>query len=390
MSTPLSKNFSRRWITSYGFLFVTYIIVIAACTLTKYFAGPQAYNNYLIFKYSFDNLIHHRDMYVAHPDLYVDLYKYSPGFSVLMLPFYYLPDLIGLLVWNLLNGLLLFLAVKKLPLADGQKQSILWIILPELITAILISQSNALTTALVLLTYIALHNEKATAGALSAALAAGIKIFGAMGGLFFFFFRRKHAFIFWGVLLFLISQTLPFLFISPAELKAQYVSWFHMLKEDQVDPVGLSAMHLISSVFSVHFNFLPFQLAGLVLTLLPLLLIRKYNDTVFQLRFVASILLAMVLFNHKAESPTFIIAVTGTAIWYILSRKRALEKSLLIFVLIFTCLSPTDLVPAFLKEHFFVKYSLKALPCLLIWIVLQWELLKSKPHNEKTQVIAQA
>lgn len=383
-----SNNFRQRT-GSFGFLCFVYILVITTSSVIKYAASPEhGFNNYRIFRSAFGLLIHHQDLYAPHPELYGDLYKYSPGFAVLMMPFYYLHDLPGLILWNLLNALLLFLAVKKLPLPDVQKKLALWIILPELLTSTQNNQSNALTAALVLFTFISLRKGRPMEAALSTVIAAGIKIFGAICGVFFFFFRRKGSYILWGFLLLVISQALPLLFISPSELKAQYISWFHLLSEDHADTVGLSAMHLVSALFSVQFDFTPVQVAGLLLTLVPLVQIRRYRDTNFQLRFVANILLALVLFNHKAESPTFIIAVTGCAIWYCLSNKGLWAQSLLVFMFLFTCLSPMDIIPAFLKNEFFVKYSLKVLPCLLIWVVLQIALYRRKDTAEPIEVIS--
>jgi hypothetical protein len=376
MGSPQKRNngFFQR-LSSFGFLLAVYVVVICASSIFKYAINPEhGFNNYRIFKNAFGLLIHHEDLYTLHPDLYGDLYKYSPGFAVLMMPFYYLPTVVGLLLWNLLNGLLLFLAIKKLPLNDYQKKLALWIILPELLTSIQNNQSNALTAALILFTFISLRKGRPAEAAVSTVLAASIKIFGAMCGLFFLFFRRKGSYILWGILLLAVSQALPLLFISPAELKAQYLSWFRMMSEDHTDAVGLSLMHLVSALFSVQFNFTPVQIAGLLITLLPLVRISRYADTGFQLRYLASVLLALILFNHKAESPTFIIAVVGCAIWYCLSKKTTWEKVLLSLMLVLTCLSPTDLVPAFLKEEFFVKYSLKVLPCVIIWLVLQVEM----------------
>jgi hypothetical protein len=365
-------------------LFLIYAIMIIVVTLHRYYPHHFVNNNYRIFKYSFDNLIHHKDLYIYHPDLYGDLYKYSPGFSVLMFPFYYMPDLMGLILWNLLNGMLLFFAIKRLPLSPAQLRVVLWIIIPELIISLQNAQTNGLTAALILMTFVSLKNGKPIAGALSTALVTAIKIFGGICGLFFVFFKRKTSYIFWTIAFSVLLQALPLLFISPAELMDQYASWFSMLKADHADPVGLSAMHLFSALSSRPIDFYPVQIAGLLLTLLPLVHIKKYHDFQFQLFFAASLMLAMVLFNHKAESPTFIIAVTGVAIWYCISPKGLLEKALLVFTILFTSLSPSELVPPVLKEEFFVKYSLKALPCFLVWCVLQWELHTKRLTEERT------
>jgi len=73
------------------------------------------YNNYIIFKQSFFHLIENKDLYQLHPTEHWDYYKYSPTFSLLMAPLACLPNALGLFIWNLLNVLILFWALWKLP-----------------------------------------------------------------------------------------------------------------------------------------------------------------------------------------------------------------------------------------------------------------------------------
>ena len=89
---------------------------------------------------------------------------------------------------------------------------------------------------------------------------------------------------------------------------------------------------------------------------------------------LVSVLLWVVVFNHKAESPTFVIAFTGAALWYITSSRSGWETALFVAALLLTSLSPTDLFPAVVRREVIVPYALKALPCLLIWLVVVWEM----------------
>ena len=78
---------------------------------TFIFAGKaySQYNNYIIFAQSFSNLWNGENMYIRHPDVYADLYKYSPTFALVMAPFRALPVWAGLWFWNV-SGILLLLA----------------------------------------------------------------------------------------------------------------------------------------------------------------------------------------------------------------------------------------------------------------------------------------
>jgi hypothetical protein len=58
---------------------------------------------------------------------------------------------------------------------------------------------------------------------------------------------------------------------------------------------------------------------------------------------------------------------------------------LLLFVLVFTVLSPTDVFPRYIRLEYVIRYSLKALPCFLAWLIITYQLLfsnfeKKSPH----------
>ncbi|MFN7821697.1 MAG: hypothetical protein ACK5PO_01925, partial [Bacteroidota bacterium] len=55
-----------------------------------------------------------------------------------------------------------------------------------------------------------------------------------------------------------------------------------------------------------------------------------------------------------------------------LGQKPWKKSSIFLLVLLFllTILSPTDIIPAYIRNNFIQAYSLKALPCAIIWIVI--------------------
>ena len=126
-----------RWL-SLNRLIGLFVIILTAAAFQKFLIGH--YNNYLMFARPFACLVNHQSMYVLHPELYDDLYKYSPVFAWLMAPFYYMPDWLGVLLWNLLNaaGLVVGIWYYLADESDAISQrwtALLIIILEALITA---------------------------------------------------------------------------------------------------------------------------------------------------------------------------------------------------------------------------------------------------------------
>jgi hypothetical protein len=91
----------------------------------------------------------------------------------------------------------------------------------------------------------------------------------------------------------------------------------------------------------------------------------------------------VVIFNHKAESPTFIIAISGVAIWFFSQPRNTVNIVLLALALVLTQLSPTDLFPSSIKSSVFIPYVLKVVPIILIWIKLLYDTFQTT-DNSKT------
>jgi hypothetical protein len=89
---------------------------------------------------------------------------------------------------------------------------------------------------------------------------------------------------------------------------------------------------------------------------------------------LASVLLWVIIFNHKAESPTFVIAMAGVAIWYFMQPKTGWKTALAVLAFVLTSLSPTDLFPKPVRDQLVNPYVLKAVPCIFIWLVLIYEM----------------
>jgi len=328
------------------------------------------YNNYVVYKQSFFHLLRGNNLYTIYPTQQWDLYKYSPTFALFMGLLAYLPDVIGVSVWNILNVVTLFIAVRMLPFTVRVQCIILWFIANDLLTCLSNVQSNGLLCALIIAVYCCLQNGKLVWATLWLVVATYIKVYGAIGFCLFLFYPGKLKFILYALLWTVILAALPLLVTPFQTLVWQYHNWAAMMVADAAAATGLSVSGWLNSWFGVINGKAYITLAGLVLFLLPFLRFRMYADELFKLLTLASMLVWVIIFNHKAESPTYIIAVTGVAIWYFAMPRATWRTVLILFVFVFTGLSGTDFFPQFIRLGYILPYKIKALPCIITWCVI--------------------
>lgn len=367
-------------------LFVSFALIASIQALTLkpralYDGGKEynRYNNYTIFERSFHHLIEDKDLYILYPEEHWDLYKYSPSFAALFGVFALLPDSIGLVFWNLINALVLLASIYYLPkITQYQKGLIAIIFLIELLTSMQNEQSNALIAGLIVLSFGLLEKGKYLIATLCIVLSVYIKPFGIVAFSLFLFYPQKWKLAAYTLLWTSIIALTPLLFISQDQYGFLLNSWTNMLANDHSASYGYSVMGILHSWLGIAFDKLYVVILAAIIFLIPLIKLNEYKNYPFRLITLASILIWIVIFNHKAESPTFIIAMTGVAIWFVLSKKNILNIALFIFAFILTSLSPTDLFPAGLRNEYVNPYMLKALPCILIWFNIIYNMLFSK------------
>ncbi len=373
-----------------SFLFFLFIASAIGVGIQKYFQSGTSfwgneqthYNNFIIFKNSFGHLLHHQNLYDLYEKEYGDFYKYSPTFAFLMAPFYILPNFAGLLLWNLLNCILIFLGIKNLPqLSDKTKFLILAFSIIELITSIQNQQSNALIAGLLLLAFALMEKQKTVLPTLLIMLCFFTKLTGILAIVFFLFYEKKWKMIAWSLIWLLVLAALPLLIIPKHEFVIQYKSWINLLVNDHVQSAGVSIYGLVQIFSSIIISKNSILLIGVILFFIPLVKKERYSQYYFRLNYLCSLLIWIVIFNHKAESSSYILAFVACAIWYFTNEKTFVTIALFVFCALFISLSPTDLFPKIIRNNFIVPYHLKALPAVIVWITITFHLLKDK--NER-------
>lgn len=365
------------------YIFGVYLIISVVTAISKYLRGDYAINNYLIFKNVFFNTIHQKNLFIHYPDLYFDLNHYGVFFSALIAPFAMMPDWLGISLWNIANTFIFVYGIYKLPFSDSKKAIFGLLCLQEYITAALSLQFNVALTGLLLLSAVYIYERKEVKSVTAILIGIFVKIYGIVGLTQFFFIKNKAKFILSGVAIAVLFFVLPMAYSSPHFVIQCYSDWFQSIVEKNNENQVLGNMQDISLMGFVRrvlgdasISNLVFLAGGLPLFALPYIRIKQYKHYAFQLMILASTLLFLVLFSSSSESPTYIIAVVGVLIWFFLQKERTpLIIGLLVFVIIFTCFSTSDLFPKFVKENYIIKYSLKAVPCIVIWLRVTYELL---------------
>ncbi|KAA5544128.1 glycosyltransferase family 87 protein [Adhaeribacter rhizoryzae] len=347
------------------------------------------YNNYIIFKQSFFHLLAGKDLYRHYLLEHWDLYKYSPAFALFFGLFALLPNLIGLLFWNLVNALTLFWGMRYLPQLPGKTKAIMLLAVAyELLTSTQNEQSNALTGGLIILGFGLLERKYYWWAAGCIVFSVYIKLFGLVAMALFLFYPQKWKIGLytgiWAGLFFLLPLTV----VAADQFWGLYQSWLHLLVNDHSISDGFSVMGWLKTWFNFKPDKLHVLLIGACLFCLPLLRVNCYQNYFFRLQALASVLIWVIIFNHRAESATFIIAMSGVVIWYFSQQRKPENLALFVLAFVFTQLAATDIFPRFIRKEYFQPYVVKAVPCILIWAKIMYDMLFSKYSPQLPKAVA--
>ena len=370
----------KPFLTDYRTLFALWMLLPVIATLTKF----KSYNNFLIFRYVFWHTIDHTSLYTSY-EQYYDTNHYGPFFSLVIAPFAIFPEYFGLLLWEIALALALFYSIRKLPLSDKKLIFIYWFCAHELLTALFMSQFNIAIAAIILVTFYCIEKENDIWAAFWIMFGTFVKLYGVVGLAFFFFSKHKGKFIFylfvWAIVMFIA----PMVISSPDYIISQYWEWWESLISKNADNAfaysqNISLLGMVRKISQcTSYSDLLIIIPGLFILGLPYLRFKQFKYKAFRFTLLASVMMFVVLFSTGSESSTYIIPFVGVAIWYIVApwKRSKWDIALMVFAFILTSMSPSDLFPSFIRKQYVVPYALKALPCVLIWFKLSYEMCRN-------------
>ncbi len=354
-----------------------WIAAVVAATIQQGIAHQN--NNFLIFRAASLHLVHGQDLYAAYPTEHFDFFKYSPSFALLFLPFALPTVAVAMFLWNALNAGVLYVALGTI-LPRRAATVARAIVFLDMLGSLQNVQSNALVAGLIILTFSAYERRHTVLGSVATTLGTNIKVFPLAGASFALFHPRKLRVATALVASFLALALLPLLVTPAATLLAQYRSWRAIESADALER-GFSVMYHLQLLFGLDLPNWPVQLAGVALLLAPVLARRdRWTSWAFRRLYLCSVLAFCVLFNHQAESPTFVIAAAGVAVWFAaLAERSRLEWALFVAFFVGAVLASSDAMPVWLQRNLFDPYRFKTIPLLLVWIELQRRLWQRPP-----------
>jgi hypothetical protein len=373
------KEKLKRFLSDPRTLFWVWMI-IAVTGMTRYGHGRE--NNYLIFKQVFWHVIHQLPLFVHYPAEYFDLNHYGPVFSLVIAPFAVLPTWIGMLLWLVALTLLLFFTVRRNVFTEYQQIFIYWFCAHELLNGVQMQQFNIAIAAIILISYCCIEKEKDFWAAFAIMLGTFVKLYGIVGLAFFFFSRHKGKFVlsllFWAVIMFVA----PMIISSPEYIIGQYHDWYVELVQKNSDNMfsqgtNISLLGLVRKISGcATYSDLWLIIPGMIAFALPYLRFNQYLNQAFRQTILASTLMFVVLFSTGSENSGYITPVIGVVIWYTAApwERSKWDIALMVYVFFFCTMAHSDLMPRFIRDEWMRPYGLKALPVVIVWFKLCYEI----------------
>ena len=137
---------------------------------------------------------------------------------------------------------------------------------------------------------------------------------------------------------------LPMLISSPAYILQTYREWYYDLLQKNLanqdhSLQDVSLMGLVRNLFNYpQFSNSTALIPGILLFSVWYLRVKLYHVIPYQLLLLASTLIFVIIFSSSSESPTYIIAFAGVAIWFMnLDRPiTSFDICLFVFALVIT------------------------------------------------------
>lgn len=354
---------------------------IAAGLISWYMEQSQ---NLLVFLQSARDLLKGANLYELHT---VEWYKYSPAFAIFFVPFLWMPPALAAAFWGALNFGAAFLGLRGLlPSEEDDKKAILLAFL-GIVLMTDGDQANLLITGTMLLSYKALRDRKFVAFGVLASMGVFIKIFplASLGLLATCRPRRDLARgLGWFAAVSVALALLPLLFMTAEHYGLLLRSWRGLVagEAQSVGAIrGWSVVHMLRELLRLNVQAPPVQLVGTLILSIPfaLALVRPSTEAV-RLDLALSILVYVVLWNHRSEYCTLVISAAALAV-YTYHGKQRVDFALLVLGMILTSPILSEPNPqvtgpfAFLGAHRTFRWF-RLVPMLILWGRMQVSLVQ--------------
>ncbi len=303
-------------------------------------------------------------------------FLYSPVFSVLFAPIFYLPWWLGPYVWNIGNYTLFSLAIKWLPQQlDKYKLYIFVFLLSVVLQTVFCYQHNIIVAYIYLFAFILLERGKGFWAVFLIMLSATTKIYGAAELAILFCYPKTLRNFGYAILCGAFFLLLPAVNTNFDNVFVLYQQMFDMIASHHSDS------DYIGILFAVGLK--PFLLPNyrlvqvVVLAMLAVLFFWRYkrwSDFRFRVQALGVLSGFMILFSDCPETHTYIICLPFYVMAFWLQPKRNwIDWTLFWSLVVNYMILPTDvLCPAWLHNFIHRTFWLDVYTYFFCWLRMIW------------------
>lgn len=358
--------------------------------------NSSSYNNFLIILYSTIDFWQGVDPYADwhHLDLKgrpLGVFIYLPLFSVLFTPFMIFPTWIGAFLWNFFTYTLFYKSIFNLPEKYNfkDKKFIFFITCLLLFATMLSMQFNPIVAAIFLFSYSALEKKNYLLAILLISISGLTKVYGIIQFSMFLFYPKFWKNALYSVITLLVLFAVPLIRYTPTEFFSLLESWKEAISFHSTKQGGFYSIYRpFFQISEVIGNYATLISAIIFLLLIGLLLIKlKDFKTSFSKRaqYLGILMSWAILFSVGSELHTYVIAMTGYAIWYVNNKTTKIDRILLWINFFLLAVFPIDiLVPTFISKVVLGNLHLGIIAFSTTWFIMVYKtfFMKSEFKND--------
>lgn len=400
MNTIINKisNFKKKLFKSPKSIFLFGLFFGFAVTLKE--VNSSSYNNFLIILYSTFDFWNGVDPYADwfHLDLKgrpLGVFIYLPLFNVLFTPFTIFPAWLGTFLWNFFTYTLFYQSIFNLPEKyTFRKKKFIFLITCLLLFATMLSmQFNPIVAAIFLFSYTALENKNYFLAMLLISISGLTKVYGIIQFSMFLFYPKFWKNTFFSVFTFLALFAIPLIKYSPNQLFNLLISWKEAIAFHSTKQGGFYSIYRpffeISDLIG-KYNTIISAIIFLILIGMLLFKLTMFKTSFSKRAQYLGILMSWaILFSLGAELHTYVIAMTGYAIWYVNTNTTKIDKVLLWLNFVLLAIFPIDILcPVFISKVILGDLNMGIITFATTWFIMVYKTFFTKSFDVELNKIA--
>lgn len=366
---------SRKILSNKYFWWGLGLVIVLIATSVEVFRGRNT--NYFDYQDStrmfWEGLSPYNLEYAQAHQIY---FLYSPVFSVLFAPIFYLPWWLGPYVWNIGNYTLFSLAIKWLPQQlDKYKLYIFVFLLSVVLQTVFCYQHNIIVAYIYLFAFILLERGKSFWAVFLIMLSATTKIYGAAELAILFCYPKVWRNFGYAILCGAFFLLLPAINTNFDNVFVLYQQMFDMIAAHHSDSdfTGILFARGLKPFLLPNYRLVQICAMG-ILAFLFFWRYKRWSDFRFRVQALGVLTGFMILFSDCPETHTYVITFPFYAMAFWLQPKRNwIDWTLFWSLIVNFCILPTDvLCPAWLHNFVHRTFWLDVYTYFFCWLRMIW------------------